>query len=47
MTSDAGLFVRTDKSSPDPRPNLMYHIYQIPFTDNTERHGYEKPEHAM
>ncbi|KAK7448077.1 hypothetical protein VKT23_013833 [Stygiomarasmius scandens] len=47
MTSDAGLFVRTDKSSPDPRPNLMYHIYQIPFTDNTERHGYEKPEHAI
>ncbi|THU90625.1 alcohol oxidase [Dendrothele bispora CBS 962.96] len=47
MTSDAGLFVRTDKSNPDPRPNLMFHIYQIPFTDNTERHGYEKPEHAV
>lgn len=41
MTSDAGLFVRRDDS--DPRPDLMFHIYQIPFDDNTRRLGYDSP----
>ncbi|MEV6793034.1 GMC oxidoreductase [Streptomyces sp. NPDC051320] len=45
MDSDAGLFVRRD---PDSRgPDLMFHFYQIPFTDNPERLGYEKPEHGV
>ena len=25
----------------------MFHFYQIPFTDNPERLGYEKPEHGV
>ncbi|MEU1898000.1 GMC oxidoreductase [Nocardiopsis dassonvillei] len=41
MHSDAGLFVRRDDS--DPRPDLMFHIYQVPFDDNTRRLGYESP----
>ncbi|GLU47275.1 GMC family oxidoreductase [Nocardiopsis ansamitocini] len=45
MDSDAGLFVRRDTS--DPRPDLMFHIYQIPFADNTERLGYDRPDHAI
>ena len=42
MDSDAALFVRRNES--DPRPDLMFHIYQIPFDDNTKRLGYESPE---
>ncbi|WP_017606885.1 GMC family oxidoreductase [Nocardiopsis alkaliphila] len=42
MDSDAALFVRRDDS--DPRPDLMFHIYQIPFDDNTKRLGYASPE---
>lgn len=42
MDSDAALFVRRDES--DPRPDLMFHIYQIPFDDNTKRLGYDSPE---
>ncbi|WP_367124360.1 GMC family oxidoreductase [Streptomyces phytohabitans] len=45
MDSDAGLFVRRDASAPGP--DLMFHFYQIPFTDNPERIGYEKPEHGV
>ncbi len=25
----------------------MFHIYQVPFADNTERVGYERPQHAI
>ncbi|TDQ55288.1 GMC family oxidoreductase [Actinorugispora endophytica] len=45
MDSDAALFVRRDAS--DPRPDLMFHIYQIPFADNIERLGYDRPRHAI
>ncbi len=45
MDSDAGLFVRRDPDSAGP--DLMFHFYQIPFTDNPERLGYEKPEHGV
>ncbi|QVQ52203.1 GMC family oxidoreductase N-terminal domain-containing protein [Spiractinospora alimapuensis] len=41
MDSDGGLFVRRDDS--DPRPDLMFHIYQVPFDDNTARLGYDSP----
>ncbi|MEV8284420.1 GMC family oxidoreductase [Streptomyces niveus] len=45
MDSDAGLFVRRD---PDREgPDLMFHFYQIPFTDNPERLGYERPAHGV
>ncbi|THA24880.1 oxidoreductase [Streptomyces sp. RKND-216] len=45
MDSDAGLFVRRDPESTGP--DLMFHFYQIPFTDNPERIGYAKPEHGV
>lgn len=45
MDSDAGLFVRRDSS--DPRPDLMFHFYQIPFSANTERLGYPVVEHGV
>ncbi|MEU5610990.1 GMC oxidoreductase [Streptomyces sparsogenes] len=45
MDSDAGLFVRRDPAAQGP--DLMFHFYQIPFTDNPERLGYEKPEHGV
>ncbi|UGY93240.1 GMC family oxidoreductase [Streptomyces gobiensis] len=45
MDSDAGLFVRRDPEFKGP--DLMFHFYQIPFTDNPERLGYEKPEHGV
>lgn len=45
MDSDAALFVRRDPASRGP--DLMFHFYQIPFTDNPERLGYEKPEHGV
>jgi choline dehydrogenase-like flavoprotein len=45
MDSDAGLFVRRDPDSPGP--DLMFHFYQIPFTDNPERLGYEKPPYGV
>ncbi|QBI53624.1 GMC family oxidoreductase [Streptomonospora litoralis] len=41
MASDGGLFVRRDTG--DPRPDLMFHIYQVPFDDNTARLGYDSP----
>ncbi|MEU4484704.1 GMC oxidoreductase [Streptomyces purpurascens] len=45
MDSDAGLFLRRDKSG--PRPDLMFHFYQVPFTVNTERLGYPVPQHGV
>ncbi|MEV6399737.1 GMC oxidoreductase [Streptomyces sp. NPDC051907] len=45
MDSDAGLFVRRDAQSEGP--DLMFHFYQIPFTDNPERLGYERPPHGV
>ncbi|WP_327368044.1 GMC family oxidoreductase [Streptomyces sp. NBC_01217] len=45
MDSDAGLFVQRDPGASGP--DLMFHFYQIPFTDNPERLGYEKPEHGV
>ncbi|MDX3227474.1 GMC family oxidoreductase [Streptomyces sp. ME19-01-6] len=45
MDSDAGLFVRRDPGAQGP--DLMFHFYQIPFTDNPERLGYERPEHGV
>ncbi|MEU6567994.1 GMC family oxidoreductase [Streptomyces parvulus] len=46
MDSDAGLFVRRDPAG-GPRPDLMFHFYQVPFTVNTERLGYPVPEHGV
>jgi choline dehydrogenase-like flavoprotein len=45
MDSDAGLFVRWDPAA--DRPDLMFHLYQIPFTVNTARLGYDVPEHGF
>ncbi|WP_353947167.1 GMC oxidoreductase [Streptomyces sp. HUAS MG91] len=45
MDSDAGLFIQRDPEAAGP--DLMFHFYQIPFTDNPERLGYEKPEHGV
>ncbi|WP_156723098.1 GMC family oxidoreductase [Streptomyces apocyni] len=45
MDSDAGLFVQRDPEFQGP--DLMFHFYQIPFTDNPERLGYERPEHGV
>ncbi|MFC7217398.1 GMC family oxidoreductase [Streptomyces polyrhachis] len=45
MDSDAGLFVRRDDSGRGP--DLMFHFYQIPFTDNPERIGYQRPAHGV
>ncbi|MGH3311651.1 MAG: GMC family oxidoreductase [Streptomyces sp.] len=45
MDSDAGLFLRRDPASAGP--DLMFHFYQIPFTDNPERIGYERPPHGV
>jgi choline dehydrogenase len=45
MDSDAGLFVRRDPA--DPRPDLMFHFYQIPFCENTAPLGYPVPEHGV
>lgn len=45
MDSDAGLFVRREAGA--ARPDLMFHLYQIPFTFNTERLGYDVPQHGF
>ncbi|MFG2624113.1 GMC family oxidoreductase [Streptomyces sp. NPDC048473] len=45
MDSDAGLFVQRDPEHQGP--DLMFHFYQIPFTDNPERLGYERPEFGV
>jgi choline dehydrogenase-like flavoprotein len=45
MDSDAGLFVRRDPAA--DRPDLMFHLYQIPFTVNTRRLGYDVPAYGF
>ncbi|WP_432834847.1 GMC family oxidoreductase [Dactylosporangium sp. CA-092794] len=45
MDADAALFVRRDRAQ--DRPDLMFHIYQLPFTYNTEPLGYDVPEHGF
>jgi choline dehydrogenase-like flavoprotein len=45
MDSDAGLFVRRNPGA--DRPDLMFHLYQIPFTSNTQRLGFDVPEHGF
>jgi choline dehydrogenase-like flavoprotein len=45
MDSDAGLFVRRDPAA--DRPDLMFHLYQIPFTVNTARLGYDVPAYGF
>ncbi|WP_425830398.1 GMC family oxidoreductase [Streptomyces fractus] len=45
MDSDAGLFIQRDPEAAGP--DLMFHFYQIPFTDNPERLGYVQPEHGV
>lgn len=52
MSSDAGLFLKVFKEKEpfdmdDNVPDLMFHIYQVPFTDNTKRLGYRSPDHAI
>lgn len=51
MLSDAGLFLRVlpkeAEMHPHNGPDLMFHIYQTPFADNTEREGFRRPEHAI
>ncbi len=42
MDADCALFV--NRLGADDRPDLMYHTYQLPFTVNTERLGYEVPD---
>jgi choline dehydrogenase len=42
MDADCALFV--NRLGIDDRPDLMYHTYQLPFTYNTERLGYEVPD---
>jgi choline dehydrogenase len=42
MDADCALFV--NRLGADDRPDLMYHTYQLPFTYNTERLGYEVPD---
>lgn len=42
MDADCALFV--NRLGRDDRPDLMYHTYQLPFTFNTERLGYEVPD---
>lgn len=42
MGADCALFV--NRLQEDDRPDLMYHTYQLPFTFNTERHGYPVPD---
>ncbi|MFG2891923.1 GMC family oxidoreductase [Streptomyces sp. NPDC048248] len=45
MDSDAVLFVKRDPEHKGP--DLMFHFYQIPYTDHPERLGYERPEHGV
>lgn len=51
MLSDAGLFVRALPQDAEPNhhsgPDLMFHIYQTPFAENTERIGLRRPDHAI
>ena len=40
MDADAGLFV--NRAGGESRPDLMFHLYQIPFTVHTARLGYRR-----
>src|SRR4029450_5463012 len=44
MDADAGLFLNRHGGS---RPDLMFHLYQIPFTVHTARLGFDVPEHGF
>ena len=44
MDADAGLFLSRAGGS---RPDLMFHLYQIPFTVHTARLGFDVPEHGF
>ena len=44
MDADAGLFVNRYGGD---RPDLMFHLYQIPFALHTARLGYDVPEHGF
>ncbi|CCG84257.1 protein of unknown function [Taphrina deformans PYCC 5710] len=44
MDSDAGVFICTDGGK---SADVMMHCYQIPFTLNTARLGYDTPTHAF
>ncbi|KAG0150621.1 hypothetical protein CROQUDRAFT_87816 [Cronartium quercuum f. sp. fusiforme G11] len=46
MKSDAAYFNRRSTAKGN-RPDMMSHIYQVPFCDHTERLGYSRPEHAF
>ncbi|MBW0475550.1 hypothetical protein O181_015265 [Austropuccinia psidii MF-1] len=46
MKSDAAYFTKRIGST-DRRPDMMSHMYQVPFADNTERLGYPRPDHAF
>jgi len=46
MKSEVAYFNRRSVA-PDSRPDMMSHIYQIPFAEHTERLGYPRPEHAF
>ncbi|KAA1113483.1 hypothetical protein PGT21_032383 [Puccinia graminis f. sp. tritici] len=46
MKSEVAYFIRRPEAT-DSRPDMMSHIYQIPFAENTERLGYPRPEHAF
>ncbi|TIC00358.1 putative oxidoreductase [Wallemia mellicola] len=47
MESDAALFIQRVKEEGETRPDLMFHVYSVPFADNTERLGYPRPENAI
>jgi choline dehydrogenase-like flavoprotein len=44
MDADAGLFLNRAGGS---RPDLMFHLYQIPFTVHTARLGFDVPAHGF
>ena len=51
MDSDAGIFLRREPrnaaGADGDAADIMMHCYQIPFCDNTERLGYDRPENAF
>ena len=51
MDSDAGLFLRRQPpnaaGSDGVAADIMMHCYQIPFCDNTDRLGYDRPQNAF
>ncbi|KAK4923309.1 hypothetical protein LTR66_016531, partial [Elasticomyces elasticus] len=51
MDSDAGIFLRREAANAAGQdgsvPDVMMHCYQIPFTLNTERLGYDRPKDAF